>query len=140
MVPTPEPYVFSVRCPSRPILDLVADKWTALILFALSDGKKRHGELKRKVGGISQKMLTQTLRELERYGLLTRTVLPSRPPMVEYELTTLGLELGTLVASLCEWTQKHSKEMNEAKALFDDRKELDEILKTPFSVELASSH
>ena len=128
MVPKYPPNIFSQRCPSRPILDLVADKWTALVLFSMHDGKKRHGELRRAVGGISQKMLTQTLRDLERYGLLTRTVIPTSPPSVEYALTSLGLELGELVASLCRWTQAHTLEMDEAKAIYDSRKELDELI------------
>lgn len=81
------PDLFNKRCPSRPILDLVADKWTALVMFELSTGTRRHGELRRRIGGISQKMLTQTLRELERYGLVNRTVIPTSPPTVEYALT-----------------------------------------------------
>lgn len=130
MVPTPtfQPNIFSQRCPSRPILDLVADKWTALVMFSLQDGKKRHGELKRKVGGVSQKMLTQTLRDLESYGLVSRTVIPTSPPSVEYALTPLGAEMGQLVAALCRWTQAHTLEMTEAKAIFENRKELDDLM------------
>jgi DNA-binding HxlR family transcriptional regulator len=134
MVPTPEVSssdVFSQRCPSRPILDLLADKWTALVLFALSGGKKRHGELRRRIGGVSQKMLTQTLRELERYGLVSREVLPTSPPSVEYALTPLGRSLGALVSELCRWTQANSAQMNECRAVFESRKEWDRLLQSP---------
>ena len=84
------PNVLSAQCPTRQALDLIADKWTTLLIYLLSKGKQRYGDLHRQVGGISQKMLTQTLRKLERDGLVTRHVYPEVPPRTEYELTQAG--------------------------------------------------
>ena len=81
------------QCPSRLVLDRIADKWTALIIQVLAHGTKRYAELQREIGGISQKMLTQTLRSLERDGLVQRKVHPVVPPKVEYSLTKLGRTL-----------------------------------------------
>ena len=85
-----EPNVLNQNCESRRALDRIADKWTCLIVYALLDGPRRHGELKRMIEGISHKMLTQTLRSLEADGLVTRTVIDVIPPHVEYSLTPLG--------------------------------------------------
>ncbi|MEO8501557.1 MAG: helix-turn-helix domain-containing protein, partial [Vicinamibacteria bacterium] len=82
--------VFDPNCPSRQVLDRIADRWTALVIRALSEGTLRHGELQRRVGGVSQKMLTQTLRSLERDGLVVRKIHSVVPPMVDYSLTPLG--------------------------------------------------
>src|SRR5688572_3797716 len=81
---------FLACCPSRQLLDVVANKWVCLVLTSLTDGSRRHSELQRQIAGISQKMLTQTLRELERDGLVSRQVTPSVPVRVDYELTELG--------------------------------------------------
>ena len=89
--------VYNEHCPTRIVLDRIADKWTVLIVGALEDKTKRFGELRREIGGVSQKMLTQTLRGLERDGLVARTIYASVPPKVEYSLTELGR---TLVHSL----------------------------------------
>jgi len=105
------PDVFNAECPARKTLNLVADKWTMLIILALLRGSRRHGELRRKVEGISQKMLTQTLRRLEADGLISRTVEPSRPPQVTYSLTTLGESLLEPVQALTKWAQEHSDEV-----------------------------
>ena len=90
-----EPGVYSGACPARELLDRIANKWTTLIVGILSDagGPVRFTELRRSIGGISQKMLTQTLRDLERDGLVTRKVFPVVPPRVEYAVTPLGLTL-----------------------------------------------
>ena len=85
--------VLDAQCPSRLVLDRIADKWTALIIQVLAQGTKRYATLQREIGGISQKMLTQTLRSLERDGLVQRTVHPVVPPKVEYTLTRLGRTL-----------------------------------------------
>ena len=88
-----QPDVLNQNCESRQALERIADKWTCLIVYALLDGRRRNGELKRMVEGISQKMLTQTLRSMEADGLVTRTVIDVIPPHVEYGLTPLGQTL-----------------------------------------------
>ena len=90
-------------CPSRRLLDRIGDRWTVLIVGALDPGPQRFSALAARVGGISQKMLTQTLRSLERDGFVTRTVYPEIPPRVEYELTALGRSLQGPLRALEEW-------------------------------------
>jgi DNA-binding HxlR family transcriptional regulator len=102
------PNVFDPNCGSRRLLQLIADKWAVLIVYALASGPLRHGQLKRLLAGVSQKMLTQTLRGLEENGLVARTVFPSAPPHVEYALTELGESLGPVLAALCTWSEQHS--------------------------------
>lgn len=102
------PDVFNAECPARKTLSLIADKWSILIILALLSGGKRHGELRRKIQGITQKMLTQTLRRLEADGLVSRTAHPTRPPQVEYALTPLGETLIGPVRALTAWAQEHS--------------------------------
>ena len=103
---------------------LFKDKWTILVLGSLSHaGSLRYNELQRRVIGISQRMLTLTLRGLERDGLLTRTVYPTIPPRVEYTLTPLGRSLSKPVASLGDWALKHREEIEAAKREFDRREE-----------------
>ncbi|MFD9699966.1 winged helix-turn-helix transcriptional regulator [Lentzea sp. NPDC059081] len=106
-------------CPCRDLLDMVASKWTALAIGDLEDGPKRFGELKRRLDGISQKMLTQTLRTLERDGLITRTVYPSVPLRVEYELTELGRSVTAPLAALRVWAQQNYEAVAEARETFD---------------------
>jgi DNA-binding HxlR family transcriptional regulator len=109
-------------CPSRLILDRIADKWTTLIIGILAQSKhRRFNELRRMIGGISQKMLTQTLRDLERDGLVTRTIFPEIPPRVEYELTQLGRTLCGPLGSLTQWAHDHMDEVKGAQARFDAR-------------------
>ncbi len=96
---------FDANCPSRRALDLIADKWTPLVIYLLIDGPQRYTQLKRQIGGISQKMLTQTLRKLEEESLVTRTVYPTAPPSVEYALTPLGETLLDPLIGLLEWAQ-----------------------------------
>jgi DNA-binding HxlR family transcriptional regulator len=103
--------VLSPGCPSRLVLDRIADKWTALIVQILASGTLRHSELKRQIGDISQKMLTQTLRSLERDGLVRRKVYPDATPKVEYTLTPLGRTLIEPLNGLCRWTEKHLPEL-----------------------------
>ena len=103
------------------ILARVGDKWTLLIVVALGDGPKRFNEIKRMVGGISQRMLTFALRGLERDGLVTRTVFPTTPQRVEYELTKLGSTLWQAVAPLGSWARDHVSEILASRKQFDER-------------------
>jgi DNA-binding HxlR family transcriptional regulator len=99
--------VMNEQCPSRKVLDRIADKWTALIIYALAERKHRYTELQHRIGGISQKMLTQTLRSLEHDGLVERKVYPVVPPMVEYSLTPLGRPLIEPLRAIRAWAEKH---------------------------------
>jgi len=104
------------------VLALVGDKWTVLIVVLLGDGPKRFNEIKRMVGGISQRMLTFTLRGLERDGLVTRTVFPTTPQRVDYELTKLGSTLWKAVEPLSFWARDHVVEILDSRARFDRKK------------------
>ena len=117
--------VLDAQCPSRLVLDRIADKWTALIIQVLAQGTKRYATLQREIGGISQKMLTQTLRSLERDGLVQRTVHPVVPPKVEYTLTRLGRTLIEPLQGLCRWSEKHLAEMqaNRARAVAKENRQ-----------------
>src|SRR5258706_10939732 len=108
-------------CPTRKILDAIGDKWTTLIILLLEHRAKRYTELLRNIEGISHKMLSQTLRNLERDGLITRTVYPEVPPRVEYELTPLGQTLIEPIAAIVRWSYDHVEEINAAQAVYDSR-------------------
>jgi DNA-binding HxlR family transcriptional regulator len=112
----PKACVLNSDCSSREVLDRIADKWTALIIRVLSGGTKRHHELRRAIDGVSQKMLTQTLRSLENDGLVMRKVYPVVPPMVEYSLTPLGRSLTEPLGAICQWAEKHLPELQAARA------------------------
>ena len=112
---------YSAACPSRQVLDRIGDRWTVLILGVLADGAKRFTELSRAVEGISQKMLTQTLRGLERDGLVTRTVHATVPVRVDYELTDLGRTLGEPIAALERWARDHLGDVVAARQEYDRR-------------------
>ena len=103
------------------ILGRVGDKWTVLIVVLLGDGPKRFNEIKRMVGGISQRMLTFTLRGLERDGLVTRTVFPTTPQRVDYELTDLGGSLWKAVEPLGSWARAHLSEILASREQFDEK-------------------
>ena len=118
------PDVFNANCDSRQVLALIADRWSMLILYALSHRVRRHGELKRMIGGISQKMLTQTLRSLERDGLVKRSVYDVVPPRVEYALTPLGQTLLEPLRAICRWAQNHLPQVRTARALVTDERGL----------------
>ena len=115
-----DPYVRD--CPTREVLDRIGDRWSVLIIGFLTTGPQRFSELGRRIDGISQKMLTQTLRGLERDGLITRTVFPVIPPHVEYELTELGLTLRAPLAALETWARDHMDVVVEARAQYDDQR------------------
>jgi len=104
------------------VLARVGDKWSVLVIMTLYDGPKRFNELKRTIGGISQRMLTLTLRGLERDGLVTRTVFPTIPPRVDYELTDLGRGLAKPVQALGQWAMEHRGEIEGARTRFDRNK------------------
>ena len=105
------------------VLARVGDKWSVLVIMLLIDGPRRFNELKRMIGGISQRMLTLTLRGLERDGLVTRTVFPTIPPRVDYELTDLGRGLAEPVKALGQWAFEHLPEIERARTGFDGRKD-----------------
>ena len=117
-VELPDPATGDCRAISS-ILARVGDKWTVLIVALLGDGRKRFNEIKRMVGGISQRMLTLTLRGLERDGLITRTVFPTIPPRVDYALTPLGRDLLNPVSALGEWATRNQVKIARARERFD---------------------
>lgn len=107
--------------PINDVVSLIGDKWTVLVISLLGDGSMRFGELKSSIGAISQKMLTTTLRSLERDGYVTRTVFPTIPPRVDYELTALGRDLLVPVKGLRDWALANRMRVEEARAKFDAR-------------------
>jgi DNA-binding HxlR family transcriptional regulator len=111
------PNVFDSRCGSQQVLDLIANRWTTLVIYALASGTQRYSQLQRKIGGVSQKMLTQTLRGLERDGLVARRVYPVVPPKVEYSLTPLGRTLTGPLRVICEWAEEHLPELERIRAV-----------------------
>ncbi|MFD0134768.1 winged helix-turn-helix transcriptional regulator [Streptomyces sp. NPDC007148] len=108
-------------CRTREVLDIVGDKWSLLVVRNLSQGPLRFTELKRAIDGISQRMLTVTLRSLERDGILTRTVRNVMPPHVSYELTPMGKTLRQATAPLLEWSITHLTHIDAARATYDAR-------------------
>lgn len=122
----PSPHLgdlYSESCPCREILDLIASKWSALIIGRLEIEPHRFGRLRRSIPGITQKMLTQTLRRLESVGLVSRTVLPTRPPQVEYALTDLGRSAAVPLGAVRDWSEKNLGAVQAAKQLFEERQE-----------------
>lgn len=111
--------VYNEKCPTRIVLDRIADKWTVLIVGALEGNTKRFGELRREIGGVSQKMLTQTLRGLERDGVVTRVVYASVPPKVEYSLTPLGRTLVNILESIRDWAESNIEDVLKAQGDYD---------------------
>ena len=106
-------------CPTRHVMATVGGKWAALLVHALAERPHRHGELRTRVAGIGQKMLTQTLRELERDGLLSRTVTASVPVRVDYALTPLGSSLAPVLRALKEWSETNIEQVLEARDAYD---------------------
>ncbi len=111
--------VFNGQCPTRQVLDRIADKWSVLIIRKLTDGTMRFAQLRRAIDGISQKVLTNTLRGLERDGIVTRRIYASVPPRVEYSLTELGRSLCEMVASICGWAEGNIERVQAARAVYD---------------------
>lgn len=103
--------VFLANCPARKVLELLAEKWSLLIVHSLSEKHYRTAELRRRIGGISEKMLIQSLRHLEQHGLVHRRSFEEVPPHVEYSLTPLGRSLSSVVQSLDSWVEAHALQM-----------------------------
>lgn len=108
-------------CPTTRVLDRIGEKWVALVLKELAGGPRRSGDLARAVAGASQKMLTQTLRGLERDGLVSRSVVPAVPVRVDYRLTELGRSLIPVLDTVVEWADRHVAEIDRARARHDSR-------------------
>lgn len=116
--------------PVKAILSRVGDKWSVLIVIALRDGPLRFNEIKRAAGSISQRMLTLTLRSMERDGLVSRTVTPSAPPRVDYDLTNMGHSLRGPVEALGRWAFEHDAQIKAAQTAFDGRSALGDAAPT----------
>jgi DNA-binding HxlR family transcriptional regulator len=110
---------YVAECPSRQVLDALSDKWVTLVLTALADAPRRYSELSRTIAGVSQKMLTQTLRMLERDGLVTRTITASVPVRVDYQLSPLGRTLLPVVRAIKDWSETHICEVHAARVAYD---------------------
>lgn len=110
---------YAATCPTRQLLDRISDKWVVLVLSLLEDGPKRFSVLKRKIDGISQKMLSQTLRALEQDGFLTRRVFPTVPVTVEYELTALGRSLNVALTPMIDWAVANMNRVIKARENFN---------------------
>ena len=110
---------YVAECPSRQVLDALSDKWVTLVLTALADSPRRYSELSRTIAGVSQKMLTQTLRLLERDGLVSRTITASVPVRVDYQLTSLGRTLLPVVRAIKNWSETHIAQVHAARAAYD---------------------
>ena len=122
--PPPEIAHTPANCRAREMIVRVADKWSMYVIHVLADaGTVRFGELRRRIDGVSQRMLTVTLRGLERDGLVRRTMHPEVPPRVEYELTPLGATLRELVNDLIAWSGAHLAEVDAARARYDARQQ-----------------
>lgn len=111
---------YLAACPARQLLDRIGDKWTSLVVNALADGPLRYSDLRRRLAGVSEKMLTQTLRALERDGLLGRTVTAAVPARVDYALTDLGRDLLPLVQQIKAWAECHMPQVLAARTAYDD--------------------
>lgn len=109
------------ECPSHNLLDRISNKWVTLVISALGDGPLRYSDIARAIPGVSQKMLTQTLRVLERDGLLTRTITAAVPVRVDYELTELGASLLSLLGSMKTWAEEHMDTVYLARTEYDTR-------------------
>jgi len=111
--------VYEKNCPSRQVLDRIGDTWSVLIVVSLAQGPQRYTELAKRIGGVTPKMLTQTLRGLERDGLISRAVQAVVPPRVDYALTDLGYSLLELVSALEKWAEMHIDDVQLARADYD---------------------
>ncbi|WP_188194180.1 winged helix-turn-helix transcriptional regulator [Nonomuraea sp. SYSU D8015] len=118
----PDFNVLTATCPSRTSLARIANKWTAMVVIALANGRMRFGDLRTTVDGISGKVLTDTLRDLERDGLVARHAYAEMPPRVEYELTELGRTLHEPLQALGRWAEKHIAEVLAARDAYDARR------------------
>jgi DNA-binding HxlR family transcriptional regulator len=120
-MPKPQPNICNAACPSRYLLELLAEKWALLVIYRLHYKPHRTAELRREIGGVSEKMLIQTLRKLERYGLVFRHDFNELPPRVEYQLTQLGASLSLPVQQIERWVAHNYAEVIKAKEKFDTK-------------------
>ncbi|MGI5353170.1 winged helix-turn-helix transcriptional regulator [Streptomyces sp. CA-250714] len=111
---------YLAECPARQLLDRISNKWVSLVVNALAEGPQRYSDLSRQLASVSQKMLTQTLRALERDGLVTRTVTPSVPVRVDYALTPLGEGLIPVMQAIKNWAEENMDEVLAARRRYDD--------------------
>jgi DNA-binding HxlR family transcriptional regulator len=109
----------AANCPVRDVIDRISGKWSILMMIELADGPLRFGAIRRRVPDISQRMLTQTLRDLQRDGHVERTVFPTQPPSVEYRLTDQGLSFTQTLAHLVDWATRHHEQIRMARSAFD---------------------
>ena len=116
-----KPNVLNPNCGSRRVLDLIADKWTMLVIYVLARGTRRYSQLQREIEGISHKVLTETLRRMEQDGLVKRKVYPVIPPKVEYTLTALGETLMEPLSTLCHWAENHLNEVELARGHYKNQ-------------------
>jgi len=121
-MPNPQPDICNAACPSRSVLELLAEKWALLVIFRLQAKPHRTAELRREIGGVSEKMLIQTLRKLERHGLVERRDFNQVPPRVEYSLSKLGESLSPPVRQLERWVAQNMVDVLKAKARFDTKR------------------
>jgi DNA-binding HxlR family transcriptional regulator len=130
-----QPDIFRIDCLSRQVLQLIADEWTPLVIYALEERTMRFGQLLKRIDGISKKMLTQTLRALERNGLVQRVVYPVVPPVVEYSLTPLGQTLIEPIHALANWAYTHLPEVAHAQTTYDQHEHTQIQEETAFLVQ-----
>jgi DNA-binding HxlR family transcriptional regulator len=121
-IAVPKFNAWNAKCPARAVLAQIADKWTVLVLGVLLEGTTRFNELRRRVQGVSQKMLTQTLRDLERRGMVSREIFAEVPPRVEYSLTPLGRSLVAVLETVTDWAEAHTQQVLDAQKKFDQSK------------------
>jgi DNA-binding HxlR family transcriptional regulator len=113
--------VYDPNCPTRTVLDRIGDKWSTLVVLVLLDGPQRFSQLRTRIGGVAPKVLTETLRRLERDGILTRTAFPEIPPRVEYELTPLGRSLEQPIRAITTWAETNMARIGRARDAYDRR-------------------
>ncbi|WP_414941762.1 winged helix-turn-helix transcriptional regulator [Amycolatopsis sp. cmx-11-51] len=118
--------VYRADCPSRPILDQIADKWSMMVMTVLAK-PRRFNDIKRRLEGVTQRVLTQTLRRLERNGMIERRVLPTSPVGVEYSLTPLGESLREPFGHLYDWTTAHADEIQKCQQGYDERRHAERL-------------
>src|SRR5690349_19448 len=116
-----KPNVYDPNCPTRTVLDRVGDKWTVLVVLVLLDGPLRFGQVRERIGGVTPKVLTETLRRLERDGIVRRTAYPEIPPRVEYELTAVGRSLEAPIRAIAAWAEDNVPRITRARRIYDDR-------------------
>ncbi|MCR8642958.1 helix-turn-helix transcriptional regulator [Paenibacillus sp. N1-5-1-14] len=116
-----KPDISLEACSYSHVLDVISNKWTALVIYAMEDGTIRYGEIKKRIEGISQKMLTQTLKQLERDGIVRRKLTPAIPPITEYSLTSLGESLIPIMKMLKEWASVHYDNVLKSREVYESQ-------------------